>query len=166
MHVHSLLWLAVLLLVVSHVYRTLAVVAHGENGGGRLALFALDGAHGMTVTWIANRNALIAAALALPALSAHHRLRAFGWKPGAYLGPLCFALGLCAGETAVAVFGYLVAYALAIDRGPIMRRALHLTPYVALLVLWRATFTWFSLGSSVRVPTTARAKSRSATRWH
>jgi hypothetical protein len=145
MHLHSLAWFAVLLFVVAHVYRVLA----GGLAVAALAfaLFALDDAHGMTVTWIANRNALISAALALPALSAHHRWLAHGWRPGAWLGPLCFALGLCAGETAVAVFGYVLAYALALDRAPLWQRARHALPYLLLLGLWRTVWAAFDLGS-------------------
>jgi hypothetical protein len=144
-HAHSLLWWLVLMLVVARVYRAfeqpprVALLA--------FALFAFDGSHGMTITWIANRNALIAAALALPALVAHHRWLAQGWKPGAWLGPVCFALGLCAGETAVAVLGYLLAYTIVLDRAKIAQRALHLGAYVLLLVAWRATFGWLGLGS-------------------
>jgi hypothetical protein len=149
MHAHSLLWFAALLLVVAHVYvrfspgpeqRVAAMLA--------FAIFALDDAHGMTVGWVANRNALISATLALPALAAHHRWLALGFRPGAWLGPLCFALGLCAGETAVAVLGYLAAYTLFLDRAPIARRVLHVLPYAVLLVLWRALFGLLELGSA------------------
>jgi hypothetical protein len=148
-HAHSLLWFAALLLVVAHVYvrfspgpeqRVAAMLA--------FAIFALDDAHGMTVGWVANRNALISATLALPALAAHHRWLALGWGPGAWLGPACFALGLCAGETTVAVFGYLLAYTLVLDRAQIPRRVLHLLPYVVLLGLWRALFGLLGLGSA------------------
>jgi hypothetical protein len=111
-------------------------------------IFALDDAHGMTVAWIANRNALIAATLALPALAAHHRWLALGWRPGAFFGPLCFALGLCAGETAIALFGYLLAHALVLDRGKPLSRLLHLLPYLALLGLWRALFGLLGLGAA------------------
>jgi hypothetical protein len=147
MHLHSLAWFAALLLVAAHVYRRLA--APGSIVAMlAFALFALDGAHGMTVAWIANRNALVAATLALPALSAHHRWLADGFRPGAYLGPLCFALGLCGGETAVAVLGYLLAYTLVMDRSPLARRALHLGPYLLLMLAWRAAFAWLGLGSA------------------
>ena len=146
MHLHSLFWYAVLLLVVAHVYRRLA-----ETGPAiamlAFALFALDDAHAMTVTWIANRNALISAAFALPAISAHHRWLARGWRPGAWLGPLCFALGLCAGETALAVFGYLLAYAIALDGSALRGRVLHVLPYVVLLGAWRLLFAALGLGS-------------------
>jgi hypothetical protein len=147
MHLHSLLWFGALLLVVAHIYRRLSALT-SIFAALAFALFALDDAHGMTVAWIANRNALVAATLALPALGAHHRWLSQGWKPGAYVGPLCFALGLCAGETAVAVFGYFLAYAVALDRTPLLRRLLHLSPYVALLVLWRVVFSLLGLGSA------------------
>src|SRR4051812_14889942 len=145
-HLHSLLWFTALLLVVAHVYRRF------EQAPARVALlafalFALDGSHGMTVAWIANRNALVSATLALPALSSHHRWLSQGWKAGMWLGPLCFALGLCAGETAVAVFGYLLAYALVLDDARPLRRVQHLGAYFALLALWRAAFSHFGLGS-------------------
>jgi hypothetical protein len=149
MHFQSLAWFGALLLVVAHVYRRLAPA--GEPAAVAMlafALFALDDAHGMTVAWTANRNALVAATLALPALGAHHRWLTRGWRPGAVLGPLCFALGLCAGETAVAVLGYLLAYSAVLDRAPLARRALHLLPYLVLLVAWRALFGMLGLGSA------------------
>jgi hypothetical protein len=147
MHLHSLLWFASLLLVVAHVYRTLE---RGPRAVAVLAfaLFALDEAHGMTVGWIANRNALIATALALPAVSAHHRFAVHGWRPGRLLGPLCFALGLSAGETAISVFGYLLAHAATLDRRPLAARALSLAPYLLVIGVWRLAFTSLGLGSS------------------
>jgi hypothetical protein len=147
MHLHSLLWLCALLLAVAHVYRRLATRGSAVTTLA-FALFVLDGAHGMTAAWIANRNALCAAALALPALASHHRWLAGGFKPGVYVGPACFALGLCAGETAVAVLGYLLAYTLVLDRAPVGRRLLHLAPYLALLALFGAVFFSLGLGSA------------------
>jgi hypothetical protein len=146
MHLHSILWFALLLAMAAQLYRTLASSGPAIAMLG-FALFALDDAHAMTVGWIANRNALIAAAFALPAVTAHHRWLAQSWRPGAWVGPLCFALGLCAGETAVAVFGYLLAYAIALDGAPLLRRAWHLAPYVALLLIWRVLFAALGLGS-------------------
>jgi hypothetical protein len=147
MHLHSLVWFASLLLVVAHVYRTLA---QSERAVAVLAfaLFALDEAHGMTVGWIANRNALIAAALALPAVSAHHRFAVHGFRPGRLLGPACFALGLSAGETALSVFGYVLAHAATLDRRPLPARALSLAPYLLVIGAWRVAFTWLGLGSA------------------
>jgi hypothetical protein len=146
MHLHSMLWYAAALWLLFGVYRSL------DGGDPRLVglsllLFAWDDAHGATVGWIANRNALIAVALALPALTAHHRAVREGVRSAAWLGPLWFALGLCAGETAISIAGYLLAYALCLDTRPLLRRALSLAPYVALLLAHRVLYRAFHLGS-------------------
>jgi len=147
MHLHSLLWFAALLGIVAHIYHRF--YGYGVLVAGlAFAIFALDDAHGMTVAWIANRNALISATLALPALGAHHRFLSDGWSAGRYVGPMCFALGLCAGESALGVLGYLAAHGLVLDRAPLLRRALHLLPYALVLVLWRVFFGALGLGSA------------------
>jgi len=156
MHVHSVLWWVALVLGVAHIYARIdPAAAQGERSQTMtraawlaVLLFAIDDAHGMTVAWIANRNALIAATLALPALGAHHRYLTQGFTAGRVLGPLCFALGLLAGETAVAVLGYLLAHAIVLDRAPIARRVVHVLPYVAVLIAWRLAFAQLGLGSA------------------
>lgn len=146
MHAHSLLWFAVLLLVLFQVYRTL------EAGSPLIAacallLYAIDDAHGATVGWVSNRNALIAAALALPAISAHHLAVARGVRSGAWLAPLFLVLGLCGGETALCVFGYLFAYAVCLDARSLARRALSLAPYALVFVGHRLLYRLLNLGS-------------------
>ncbi len=146
MHLHSILWYGALLLAASLLYRRLAA-APPALAGLAFLLFALDDAHGATVSWIANRNALVAVTLALPALIAHHRFRSEGWLPGAYLGPLWLAVGLLGGESALSICGYLLAYALFLDRGVPFRRLLALSGYGAVLGLWLLTFRLLNLGS-------------------
>jgi hypothetical protein len=144
MHVHSLLWYALLLSVLWRVYRELELDA--RLAGLAFLLFAWDDAHGVTVGWIANRNALIAVALSLPALIMHHRA-ANGSRSAAWWGPLWFALGLCAGETAISVAGYLLAYTLCLDRRSALQRVLSLAPFIVLLIAHRAAYRVFELGS-------------------
>jgi hypothetical protein len=146
MHLHSVLWYGALLLVVALVYRRLAV-APPALAALAFLIFALDDAHGATVSWIANRNALVAITLALPALIAHHRFRSQGWRHGAYLGPFWLTAGLLGGESALTVCGYLLAYALFLDRGPLARRLLGLVGYGAVLALWLLAFRLLNLGS-------------------
>lgn len=154
MHLHSILWLVALVLGVAHIYARIDPAPqdgpkHAMTRAAALAvlLFAIDDAHGMTVAWLANRNALIAATLALPAIGAHHRYLTQRFPLGRVLGPLCFALGLLAGETAVAVLGYVLAHAIALDRAPIPWRVVHVLPYVAVLLAWRLVFGQLGLGS-------------------
>lgn len=144
MHLHSLLWFALLLWVLGWVYRRLEL-APGLVTSLALLLYAIDDAHGATVGWIANRNALIACALALPALPAHHlALTAAGPR---WLAPLWLTLGLCAGESAFCVVGYLLAYAACLDRRPLAARVLSVVPYLLLLLAHRALCHALGLGS-------------------
>lgn len=145
MHVHSIFWYALALWVLSRVYRALEPEAP-QVAGLALFLFACDDAHGATVGWIANRNAVIAVALSLPALIAHHRA-AQGARGAGWFGPICFAFGLAAGETALSIAGYLLAYSIFMDRRRLAARALSLAPYAALLLAHRVIYRALTLGS-------------------
>jgi hypothetical protein len=145
MHLQNLLWFALLLVVVAAIYRRIL--------GGRwvaclaLLLFAVDDARAPTVGWLANRNALVALTLALPALLAHDKWRRDGVRHGAWLGPLALGAGLLAGEAALLVVAYLFAYALFFDRGSLLARLLRLAPYAVVVVVWRIAYTRLGYGS-------------------
>lgn len=141
---HNLLWLALVLAVVWRCYRRflearwLAVLA--------LLLYAVDDARGPVVGWIANRNALVALALALPVLLAHDRWRRDGWAPGRWVGPLLLGVALLAGEASLAITAYLGAHALWLDRAPWRARLAALAPYVAVVVVWRVAYQALGYG--------------------
>jgi hypothetical protein len=145
MHVHSLLWYGLLLLVVASLYRTW--LAPGWVAVLALLLYAIDDAHGATVGWISNRNALVGLAVALPALHLHavHR-RTHAIAP-LLAAAVLFAVGLLAGEMALSVLGYLMAHALWLDRGKPLARAMSLVPYAAVIVLWRVAYHAFGYGA-------------------
>jgi hypothetical protein len=111
-----------------------------------LALFAIDDARGPVVGWIANRNALVALAFAIPVLLAHDRWRRGGWTHGGWVGPLLLALALGAGEAALAITAYLAAHALWLDRGTWRDRLLALAPYAAVVVVWRVIYQLLGYG--------------------
>ncbi len=141
---HNLLWLALVLALVWRFYRSvlgarwIAVLA--------LLLYAVDDARGPVVGWIANRNALVALALALPVLLAHDRWRRDGWAPGRWLSPLLLAPALLAGEAALAITAYLAAHALWLDRAPIRQRLLALAPHAAVVIVWRLVYQALGYG--------------------
>lgn len=146
MHAHNLLWFALALASVAAFYRRF--FAGGWAAGLATLLYAVDDAHGPGVGWIANRNAMIAVALALPVLLAHDRWRQDGERAGAWLAPSLFALALCAGESSLAAAAYLVAYALCLDRGTRVARALSLLPYLAVVILWRVVYHALGYGTA------------------
>lgn len=146
MHLHSMLWFGILIAIVAAVYRRFGALGHGSSLA--LLLFAIDDAHAPIVGWVANRNALISLCFALPALLLHDRRRRSRSVHGMWLAPLLFSLGLLAGEVAVSVFAYLVAYAVCLDRGRWYRRLGALLPYVAVLVIWKLACVLLGYGAS------------------
>jgi hypothetical protein len=144
-HLQSLVWFALALMAAAWVYRSLLPA---RAAGLAILLMAVDDAHGQTVGWISNRNAVVAFALALPAIALHHRWRSAGWRPGAILAPLCLLAGLLSGEAAIAVVGYLVAYALHVDRGTWASRAVSLVPTAAVVLAWHIPYAAHGFGAA------------------
>ncbi len=135
-HLHSIAWYLVLLGGCAVVLRRLVPRVWGPA----LVLFAIDPTHAVTVAWLADRNALVAAAATIWGLAAHLRCREDGWRPGRWLALLGFAVGLAGGETAVGVLAYVVAYEL-IGGKPGRWRALAPATILlfAYLVMYRVT---------------------------
>ncbi len=144
MYAHSLLWYAMLLAALAALYRRMLP---GWVGGLALLLYALDDAHGPTVGYISNRNALVMATFAIMAVWAHDRARRDGWRPGRWLAPAAMALGLLAGEGAVVGFGYLFAHAVTLERGPWFRRLRPLIPHAVLGLAWAVAYKLQGFGA-------------------
>jgi hypothetical protein len=144
MHLQNILWFGLGIGGAALVYRRL--LGATWVAGLAVLLFAVDDPHSQVVSWISNRNALVAMALALPVVWFHDRARRDGWKPGAVFAPLLFAVALLAGESALAITAYLAAHALHVDRARWRSRILALTPYAAVVVLWRAAYSAFGFG--------------------
>ncbi|MCA9656455.1 MAG: hypothetical protein H6712_23110 [Myxococcales bacterium] len=153
MHAESLAWYGGLVLAVGALLRRL--LGPTWVAGLGTVLYAIDDAHAVPASWIAQRNALIVAVLVVTMLWAHDRARRDGWRPGRWLGPLLLGAALLAGESAVAGLGYLVAHALLLEpheqgatRGArLLRAARGLVPYGVVLVGWRLLYTGLGYGA-------------------
>jgi hypothetical protein len=145
MHVHSVAWFALLLFVAFKVYA--ALLESRWVAGVACTMFAVDSAHGATVGWISNRNALIGAAFGIGALLCHHRRRSgagFGFAIAAWG---CFALSLSSAELGVAIFGYLLVYALLFEQGSLRSRTASMLPYTIVFIAWSAIRSAAKYGS-------------------
>lgn len=162
MHLHSLLLYGVLIAIAAVLYRRW-IAPHWAAGVAALA-FAMDSGHAIPVTWLAMRNAVLAMLFGLLVLAAHDRWRREGAEGRrglihAALAIVWLALALLSGESAVAVGGYLAAYALFLDpihrteggsRSWIVRSAwafVALLPYLAVVVVWRGVYSGLGYGS-------------------
>jgi hypothetical protein len=118
--------------------------------GGPAALlgalfFAVDDAHALPLTWIANRYAVLAASFGFASLLAHVRARESGGSR--LFAPLLFGAALASGETALGVSGYFVAYAwLADPKGPKAGLA-SLWPLLVPLASWAVPYRLLGYGA-------------------
>jgi len=151
MHAENVALYGLLALLVGLFYRRLLGPPRPPRAtlaaGIAAVLFAIDDAHAMVVTWIANRNAIVAATLGVAALLAHDRWRRDGWRPGAALGPLAFAAALLGGEAALGALAYLGAHALWLERST-RDRVRAFLPYAAVLVVWAIVYRALGYGAS------------------
>lgn len=153
MHVQSIAWYAALVVVAGWTYRHLfARLGDDTRWIANLGalLYALDYSHGLPVAWIANRNALIAGVFAIAALGAH-AVAARSETPGArrrWTGAAAglLLLGLCSGESALAITAYLAAYTWWLDDRPLRARAMSFLPYVGVTVAWAIVYRAFGFG--------------------
>ena len=113
MHVHSLLWWALLVVVV---WRLLFRLLPGRAAALGTVAYALDEAHTIPASWLANRSTLVAAVFGVLALDAHLRARQEGQARTAWLAALCWTAAFAAGEYAFGLAAYAVAYELTSGR--------------------------------------------------
>jgi hypothetical protein len=139
MHVHSLLWFGLVIASAALLYRRMM----GPTLAAGLAalLYAVDDSHAMPAAWLANRNALVAGLFGILAIITYDRWRRDGRSGSAILSMLCTAASLLSAEAGVAVFAYLGAHAVCLDRARWPRKAAALLPFVAILIVWRILWT-------------------------
>lgn len=134
MHLHSLLWFGVMLFAVWRVYVRLEAPS---TLGLSYLIYALDDAHGPAISWISNRNSLIAVALSCSVLLMHDRARRDGVSWARLAAPVLLLIALLAGEFSLGVGAYLLAYACFVDSASARSRILSLVPYAGAVTVWR-----------------------------
>ncbi len=148
MHIHSLLWYAGVVVIASFLFRRWNGDAAGSVSAGAAAfIYAVDDAHALPAEWIANRNALVAAGFGFAALLCYDQARRKSSTPAAFAAPLFLALAIGGGEAAVAAGGYLVAYALFMDRGPLAKRLAALIPCTIVGIIWAILYRMNGFGA-------------------
>jgi hypothetical protein len=144
MHLHSVVWFAMLLLVVTLTYRRL--VGRTWVAGTAAFFYATNGANALGVAWIASRSVVLSTLFGALCLWAHDRWRRASWRPGRYWSPLFLALGLTCAEAAVAIAAYLLAHAVFLDGDTRLRRFLALLPCGAVCAVWQLLYQWLGYG--------------------
>jgi len=150
-HAHSILWFAAVVFLVTMLYRKL--MSPVWVAGFAALLYVIDESNLIPVGWIANRNLLISLVFGVLTLLGHHRWRTTNSLAAAILSVFCLLCSLLATEGGIAVFAYLFAYAVFLDRASMLRRGLTLLPYIFLIVFWRIIYN--ALGHGIYGPSLA-----------
>lgn len=143
-HLHSMIWFVMMCAVAFVLFQRL--LPSRASAALAAGLYILDDAHIFPATWVANRNALIAATFAFLALLFHIQRQQEGWRPGVWLAPLTFATALLCGEFALSISGFLFAHVLFLETGNRRQKAVRLLPYGIIVVVWRGAYTAMGYG--------------------
>lgn len=151
MHVHSLIYFALLLWAVFQLFAVMQEEPGREQNGAlrwMVFLFALSYTHGVPAGWLANRNALLAGIFLVLTLYCHHQWRVQERGILDLRAVLLFVAGLLCGEMAVSTGCYIVAYVLFLDRGKWLDRLASLLPYVLAGLIWLGVRAMLGYGAS------------------
>jgi hypothetical protein len=99
MHLQSLLWLFLILIVVGILYKR--INGNGWIAGFAVLLFALDSSHGVPISWIANRNSALATFFGFCTILSHDYRYKNNWKPGFLIAPILLGASLLSAELGV-----------------------------------------------------------------
>jgi hypothetical protein len=145
MHIHSLLWFCLLIVLAHKLYRSVSgstIVA-----GISILLLVLDDVLSGPVGWISNRHAVVAMVFSVLCVWLYHQgLSRQRWP---YVAGACgaYALALLASEMGLVTFAYLVAYLLVLDRDKWLGRVKRIVPFVLITAVWRLAYTGLGYGA-------------------
>jgi len=145
MHIHSLLWFCLLIVLAYRLYRSIsgsAVVA-----GISILLVVLDDVFSGPAGWISNRHALIAMVFCVLCVWLYHQ--GVSKQKWPYVAGACgvYALALLSSEMGLVTFAYLFAYLLVLDRDKWLGRVKRIIPFVLITVVWRLAYIGLGYGA-------------------
>lgn len=144
MHVHSLLWFSAIIFLTAVLYRELI----GPTWIAALAvlMFLIDENNTIPVMFNAHRNSLIALVFGLSCTLCHHHWRKNNSLVAAIAAPIFLLLSLFSAEAGIATFAFILAYAIALEKGPVKKRAATIVPAVCTIIAWRLLYNVLGYG--------------------
>lgn len=145
MHLHSVIWFSLFLVALVLLYKRLigtpwiAVLA--------FLFYIFDSSYMIPVSWLCNRNVIIAAFFGVLAILFHDKWRNDNRSIGGYVSGLLILLSLFSAEAGVASCAIIFSYALFLDKGNIKERIISLLPMIAAFVIWRVIYVSLGYGA-------------------
>lgn len=140
-HAHSVLLFCILAYLFYRLTLILPNSYLSNHYGIRFAVlaaivFLLDGQHVATISWVANRNALIATIFSLLCFMAYIRFEREQNYIQAVVALVSLAIALLSAEAALSICAYLFAYSCFLSSDNSWRRFLKLIPFALLTLAW------------------------------
>ncbi|MHC4105168.1 MAG: hypothetical protein ACYSR9_09520 [Planctomycetota bacterium] len=145
MHVHHLLWFSAVIFLIAVLYRRL--LSPTWVAAIAVIFFLIDENNVFPVVFIAHRNSIIAMFFGLLCMLSHHHWRENNSLAAAIAAVIFLLLSLLSAEAGLATFGYILAYAIALEKGSLIRRAATIAPAVCTIILWRLVYNAFGYGT-------------------
>lgn len=146
MHIQSLLWFCLLIVLAHRLYRSVsgsAVVA-----GISILLLVVDDVFSGPAGWISNRHAVVAMVFSVLCIWLYQQ--GVSQRKWTYVAGACgvYALALLASEMGLVTFAYLFACLLILDRDKWLARVKRIVPFVLITAAWRLAYTGLGYGAS------------------
>ncbi|HVL02126.1 MAG TPA: hypothetical protein VM553_20050 [Dongiaceae bacterium] len=142
MHLHSLLWYLGLGYLVYRLFRRLQL--DSTPAALALVVFMLDSTHGLTLSWLANRNALMAAFFGVLCIYQYVQWREHRLPINFMASLICLIASLFSSEMGISTTCYLGAYALTLDKRGARKGLIALWPFALTCIVW---WTLYKLGN-------------------
>lgn len=144
-HLHSLLWFLGAMVILSRLYQNYA--SSTLVAGLALVLYGVDYSFSFPVSWIANRNALLALffmSASFYFFTQHHRTELLKY----YLFSLIlFVLGLLSAEFSIGILAYFFAFTLIMDHTPWRRRIARSLPFIVIFFTYLIFYKSMGFGT-------------------
>ncbi len=146
MHIHSLLWFCLLIVLAYRLYRS--VSGSTAVAGLSILLLVVDDVFTGPAGWISNRHAVVAMVFVVLCVWLYHQ--GVSKQKWPYVAGACgvYALALLASEMGLVTFAYLFAHLLILDRDRWLGRVKRIVPFVLITVVWRLAYTGLGYGAS------------------
>jgi hypothetical protein len=138
MHLANIATYATMVLLATQLYRLL--LPDARTAGLAALMFCIDEAHAETVGWIAARNTMSVTLFVLAALLDHIEARRASTPRLSIRSLVWLAIALLFGESGIAGFAYLLAYALLLETGTLRARLRTVLPHALVILCWTGAY--------------------------
>lgn len=144
-HLQSLLWFIGALLILSRLYQR--YTASNLVAGLALLIYCVDYSFSFPVSWIANRNAIIALFFMLGSFYFFSRHYQTGFIRYYFYCLILFALGLLSAEFSIGITAYFFAFTLLVDRNSWRNRIIRALPLFLLFFSYLLFYKLMGFGT-------------------